>query len=365
MAADGRRPRVLLLTSGPLDGRQGADTQLATALAQTVPDTEFLWFGQQPRGLPIGQTSGRRLPIVSRHGVPDLPVRLQSAAVGALAARRADLVHVVMTIGSGFPSFSRLWPRLVGRRPVLHTVPGVMDPALLTRCRPLGPTVALSEVTAGALRAAGFHDVRIIRPLVRLDHWPRRPRPDTSPPTVLIVAHHDPEGGAEDAIKSAAVAARAGARFHPVLAVRARPGQNARLLEAGLRAHAENEGLYDIEILGHVPDMHGLIVSSDVLLFVPRALGGKADVPLTVLEALATGRPVILSDLPQFASLRDTVLRAPAGDCHRTGHLLRQLLERPWWWENLAERGRATVEDRFGPDRFRADYERLYQELLT
>ncbi|MFK4100567.1 glycosyltransferase [Streptomyces sp. NPDC019531] len=336
------------------------------ALAQGIPQVQYLWFRRWPgldetvRGLP-----GRPVPLLSRDGVPRLPVRVQAAVAGCVLTRGCDLVHAVMTIGNSFPPFSRLWPRLVGDTPVLHTVPGVMNPAFLARSRPLGPTVALSEATAAQMRAAGFGEVRVIRPVVRLDEWPLRPRPASDKPTVLVTGHHDPGGGAEEAIASAAVAARAGARFRLVLALRDRPGQDTRALEENLRVRAARQGLPETEVLGPVCDMHDLLASADVLLYVPRALGGKADVPLTVLQALATGRPVVLSEQPQFESLRGTVLRAAPGDCDRTGRLLWQLLDRPGWWQNLAQRGRATVEERFGVAQFAAQYSRLYEELLS
>ncbi|WP_432155595.1 MULTISPECIES: glycosyltransferase [unclassified Streptomyces] len=366
MAADDRcRPRVLLLTSGPVDGGLGGDTDLAMALARGVPNVRYRWFRKWPRpDAMVRDIPGTPVPLASRDGVPHLPERVQAAAAGTVLGRRCDLVHAVLTIGSGFPRFSRVWPRLLGGTPVLHTVPGVMDPALLAQCHPLGPTVALSEATAKALRTAGFQDVRVISPVVPLDAWPWRPRPSAEPPTVLVTGHHDEGGGAEEALASAAVASRAGARFRLVLALRDRPGQDTRARERALRARAARAGLPETEVLGHVDDMHGLMASADVLLYVPRTLGGKADIPLTVLQALATGRPVILSGLPQFESLHDTVVRSAPGDCLGTGRLLVQLWERPRWWRQLAERGRAVVEEHFGEARFLAQYTSLYEELL-
>ena len=101
-----------------------------------------------------------------------------------------------------------------------------------------------------------------------------------------------------------------------------------------------------------------------MLLFTPRALSGKAGIPLTVLEALATGRPVSTSDRAQFTGLGDAVLRAPVGDVERSGHLLAQLLAEPRRWEAAAERGSVTVRARFGPERFAREYALLHQKLL-
>ncbi|MFC8919612.1 glycosyltransferase [Streptomyces sp. NPDC057116] len=366
MNAGARRPRVLLLASGPLDRRDGADTELAAAVADAVTDVDFTWFTRwpRPRG-PRFVERGRPVTMPVVEGLPQRAQRLQTAVAAAVVARRADLVHAVLTVDEAFPLFSRVLPSLLRGTPVLHTVPGVQDARLLRRSRPLGQTVALSSATARELSAAGFGQVLVVPPVVRLDRWPYTPRPSGTTPKVLVIGHHGPHGGAEEAVMAAGVAARAGARFRLTLALRPRPGHPARTSGASVLALAEREGLRDVEVLGPVRDMRRLVASADVLLFVPRLLGVKSDVPLTVLEALSTGRPVILGDHPQFAALGDTVLRAPVGDARRTGHLLRQLLDRPHWWQVLSEQGRATVEERFGPERFAARYVRLYRELLN
>ncbi|MFF8289420.1 glycosyltransferase [Streptomyces sp. NPDC016309] len=360
MTPGARRPRVLLLARGPLEGGEGPDIQLAAAVAHAVTDVDFTWFTRWPhRGGPRAVDRGRAVPFPALDGLQQ-PLTI---AAGAVLARRADLVHAVLAVDDGFPLLSRLWPPLLRGRPVLHTVPGVQDARLLRRSRPIGRTVALSAATARELGAAGFGPVRVVPPAIRLDRWPFTPRPSGPTPRVLVVGCH-PHGGAEEAVMAAGVAARAGSRFRLTLALRPRPGHRARSAEPSLSALAEREGLREIEVLGQVPDMPGLMASADVLLFVPRVLGARSELPLTVLEALSTGRPVILADHPQFAVLGDTVLRAPAGDARRTGHLLRQLLDRPHWWQVLSEQGRTTVEERFGPERCAAQYTLLYRELL-
>ncbi|MFF9852538.1 glycosyltransferase family 4 protein [Streptomyces litmocidini] len=338
--------------------------RLAADVLGTLSDVDFVWFSQWPKRRQAAPGRGRPVRILSRDGVPHVPERVQSALAGSLFARRVDLVHAILTIGRTFPAFSWLRPLLLDGRPVVHTVPGVMDRRYLRHARPLGTTVALSESMARRLRAADFGDVRVVPPMIGLDEWPYLPHPG-GPPTVLFAGHHDPHGGAETAIEAAAEAHREGARFRLVLAMRGRPGQDTETLGRELRERAEAAGLPDVEVLGYVDDMHALLASVQVLLFPPTALGGKADIPLTVLQALASGRPSILSDLPQFADFGHAVLRAPAGDGRRTGQQLAWLLDQPRSWDMLAERGRALVEDRFGPERFAARYAALYRELLS
>ena len=364
MGGDARSPRVLLFTSSPLEGSEGADKQLAAMIAEATPDMEFTWFTRWPaRGRRPRLAGGHPVPIASRDGIPHVPERLQVTTAGALLARRSDLVHAIMTVGTGFPQFSRWWPVLFGTRPVVHTVPGVLDTRLLSRARPLGITVAYSEATAQALRSNGFGDVRVIAPAVSLARWPRRPRA-AGIPAVLFTGHHDPGGGAREAIAAATVARRAGARFRLVLAMRLRPGQRGQALAADLARQACREGLSNVTVHGHVPDMQGLLAATDVLLFIPRMLSAKADIPLTVLEALATGRPVIMSDLPQVAGLGVAVLRVPPGDARQAGELLAGLLADPLRWEAVAGHGNAVVRARFGSQRCVRQYRRLYSELL-
>ncbi|MCX4986395.1 glycosyltransferase family 4 protein [Streptomyces sp. NBC_00572] len=359
-----RRPRVLLLTSSPLDGAEGCDVRLASDVLGSLPDVDFVWFSQWPgrRQPPPGR--GRPVRILSRDGVPHVPERVQSALFGAVLARRVDLVHAFLTVGRTFPAFSWLRPLLLGGRPVVHTVPGVMNARYLKHIRPLGTTVALSESMARRLRASNFGDVRVIPPMIGLDEWPYQPRPEGFP-VVLFAGHHDLHGGAETAIDAAAEAVRTGSRFRLVLAMRGRPGQDNAMLDEALRERAGAAGLTDFEVRGYVEDMHALLSTVHVLLFPPAVLGGKADIPLTVLQALASGRPAILSDLPQFADFGHAVLRAPAGDARRTGQQLAWLLDQPRSWDVLADRGRALVEDHFGPERFAARYGALYRELLS
>ncbi|MEV5974003.1 glycosyltransferase [Streptomyces sp. NPDC051921] len=361
------RTRVLLLTGGPLDGADGAAVGLASDVLAALPDVEFTWFSRWPhrRGRrPPDARGGHPVRILSRDGTPRVPERTQAVLSGAVHARRCDLVHAFLTIGRTFPAFSRLRPLLLGGRPVVHTVPGRPDPRLPARARPLGTTVVLSESMARRLRAARFGDVRVIPPMIPLEHWPSRPRP-RGLPLVLYAGHHAPQGGAETAIDAAAEAAAAGSRFRLVLAMRGLPGQDQHGSKEALRERAVAQGLEDVEVRGYVDDMRALITSAHVLLFPPPTIGGVADIPLPVLQALATGRPVILSDLPQFADFGNAVLRAPAGDARRTGQQLAWLLDRLRSWDVLAERGRAAVEERFGPERFAAQYAALYRELLS
>jgi glycosyltransferase involved in cell wall biosynthesis len=111
--------------------------------------------------------------------------------------------------------------------------------------------------------------------------------------------------------------------------------------------------------------MPALVASCSVVLFPPRTLAGKADVPLTVLEGLATGRPVLTTDLPHFASLGPAVVRVPVDQPLTGGRALAELLaDLPAAAAGAAQR-RAAAEAAFSPRAMAQAYAELYDELLS
>jgi glycosyltransferase involved in cell wall biosynthesis len=358
--------RILLLTSHPLEGRDGADKQLATSVARGVIGVQFIWFSRAPAVSEPALERGRRVRVLSRKGVPGPSERLQIALRATCLEPRTDLVHVIMTIGPGFARYASFRSRLPMklRRPVIHTVPGIARPEMLVGARPLGRTVALSQISAERLHAAGFGEVSVIPPGVELDRWPAVRRSRDEVPTVLFAGHHDPGGGAREAVRAVAEAQHLSQRLRMVFAMRPRIGQDERSENDRLRAFAASHGVVDTVFHGRVDDLPALVRAADVLLFPPLHLHGKADVPLTVLEAMATRRPVVVSDHPEFDALGDAVLRAPVGDVTALGRHVVDLLRSPGRWDEQAGKGRRLVEERFSDRSMAQAYARLYEESL-
>ena len=83
---------------------------------------------------------------------------------------------------------------------------------------------------------------------------------------------------------------------------------------------------------------------------VPDRIGDRDGLPNVVLEALASGRVVVASDVGDVASAvlpgRTGVL-VPPGDAQALAGALELLARRPDWWERLGRQGRVHVEGRF------------------
>jgi glycosyltransferase involved in cell wall biosynthesis len=103
---------------------------------------------------------------------------------------------------------------------------------------------------------------------------------------------------------------------------------------------------------------------ADVVVSVPFTDG----TPVTLLEALSTGRPVVATDLPsvrEWLGDLDPGSLVPVGDVAATARAIAAALDRPAAARaELARRGRQLIEERAGHDRNMALAESLYRDLL-
>jgi glycosyltransferase involved in cell wall biosynthesis len=158
-------------------------------------------------------------------------------------------------------------------------------------------------------------------------------------PLLLNVARHTPQKGLLDLIAAMDTA--------PLRAT------GARLLLVGLgpdtetiRARVHALGLdAAVSLLGRRSDIHELMELSDVFVL-PSIYEG---LPLALLEALATGLPVVASDLPEIREVtgeRGAYL-VPAGQPALLAHAIASLVTFPEAGKALAQEGRLLVETRF------------------
>ena len=176
-----------------------------------------------------------------------------------------------------------------------------------------------------------------------------------SPRTIAPLYHHE------------TVIAALGQLPQDVVVLMTRYLANATELEA-LETQAAELGVAERMIVvdtvayGEMPDLYRL---ADVVVSLAASDGG----PITVIEALATGRPVVATDLPavrEWAAELDPAALVPVADAEATARAIEHLLTlSPSERDELVRRGRAAVEERAGE---RANMERmelLYRELAA
>jgi glycosyltransferase involved in cell wall biosynthesis len=209
----------------------------------------------------------------------------------------------------------------------------------------LSAAVAVNEDLAARFAAAGAHAVSVTN-FPWATAFPGGGAP--AEPIALYVGGLGPLRGLE--VMRAA---------WPLVSV---PG--ARLLLAGpgdpgpLPPGAEHLGTVDH---AQVP---GLLTRAAVA-WVPLQRHGNYDraVPTKLVEAMAAGRPVVVSRLPSMATLGDAVTRVPPGSPAALGVAVAGLLDDPARWRAMAAAGRRAVEARFSEQAMAASYARLYAEL--
>jgi glycosyltransferase involved in cell wall biosynthesis len=111
-----------------------------------------------------------------------------------------------------------------------------------------------------------------------------------------------------------------------------------------------------------MPDFYRL---ADVVVSVPESDAG----PVTLVEALAAGRPIVCSDLPpvrEWLAEIDPAALVPVGDSVATAAAIRTVLARGTQQRSdVAERGRAAVLERADQRRTMAEFEMLYRQLAA
>jgi glycosyltransferase involved in cell wall biosynthesis len=227
--------------------------------------------------------------------------------------------------------------------------------------------VALSEWTRGRLLRAGIADsiVRVIPPCVAepKPRWTReevRTRYELGDGPVIVYPGdlHVSSGAATVAMAAQLVLREVpGTRF--VFACR-KKGTDTDAYEAGLREALRGLEPY-VRIVGDVPDMHGLLDASDVIAFPVDDLYGKVDLPIVLLEAMALGKPLVVSSGGPLEELPAKMV--PPRDAHALADALVDLCRDERARAELGELGRTTWHRRHTPEVIGAQHDALYVEL--
>jgi len=112
-------------------------------------------------------------------------------------------------------------------------------------------------------------------------------------------------------------------------------------------------------------DMAALYNTANVVIFPVENLKGKFDVPLIIIEAYACGKPVILSDLPQFSEFanNDICVTIPKDSGEKLIESLAYLKQNNEEMVCLGENARRFVKDHFDLKNTAKQYEEIYTTL--
>jgi glycosyltransferase involved in cell wall biosynthesis len=126
----------------------------------------------------------------------------------------------------------------------------------------------------------------------------------------------------------------------------------------------DRERLHGVELLGERDDVAEQLAASDVFVLASRSEG----MPVSVLEAMAAGLPVVASavgGVPELALDGETALLVPPGDVGALTRALERLLGDADLRRRLGAAGRRRVLERFALDAFRDAHLQVYEDVLA
>jgi len=125
-------------------------------------------------------------------------------------------------------------------------------------------------------------------------------------------------------------------------------------------------GLSDsVSFVGEVDNFSELLNSCDLLAYPVARMTGKIDTPLTILEAMATEMPVILTDLPPLNEVLKAKagITAPVGNEEAFAHAIIKLSNDETLRHELGRVGREVIKTYYNLAAMVQAYEDLYDEL--
>lgn len=157
-------------------------------------------------------------------------------------------------------------------------------------------------------------------------------------------------------------------------------------VETLIRAHAASAGRWPLVVAGTGPLSESLIAQNDKATFVGhlvgeqlrRMLGGAALVvvpsewyencPMSVLEAMACGKPVVgsrIGGIPELVTDGETGLLFEAGNAAELGACIDRLIRNPALRQRMGRAARSRAERDFSLERHNAGLMEIYNGLLN
>ncbi len=353
--------RVLLVGKGPPD-RGGISAFLQMLLASDLSERHQMRLLNLTRDeVP---KAGRLTPANVRRTLADIRSVWREARGADVVHIHTALVPAVTMIRAGALAFA---VRLRGAKVTLHVHSGAVELWITSRGRrllaraalsPAHRVVTMSNPTRDALVAAGARRAMVIDNGIDVDRFTPGEGSGATP-QILYAGLLTPRKGVVDLMEASASLSRRGVAHELVLAggipdegpdaeatVRAAAPPNARLL--GAQPYGEMPALYR---------------SADVFCL-PSWFEAM---PLSILEAMASGLPVVATDVGDVRRLVEhgvTGLVVPAKRPELLAHALGELLSDPSKRRAMGAAGRDAAAGRFTIGRMIDEIDGLYAQLV-
>jgi len=352
---------------------RGHQVQLVTAFAETrLLDPDRIYGPEASAGiLPAKLLRIARIVRRLQDAAKDADVvqlNLPTPSFSVVGDVVQALLHRPIVVG--FEAQLPLATDLLGRR--MLAAPQFYCPQLLINNRLVARVSSFRAsryVVASALQAAELGSlgvsperVSVIPNLIDAERLQEHLNPDvanlpTGGPIISYIGHFNHVKGVDVLVRAMPDVLKEYPRAQLVLAWSGlgprRPVQRA-VEESGVAEH--------VHVVGRVP-VSGLIRQSDVVALPYRLTIGQAAFPGLVLEAMATGVPLVTSDLPLLRELVEPGQEAELAQPEDPGDVARsivRLLDDPTRREAMVQAQRRLMRYSFDPDRLVQKYEAVY-----
>lgn len=302
----------------------------------------------------------RQITGIYRREAPDIVhhFTMKPVLYGSLAARSAGIRYVVNTVaGLGYLFGSERYDMRIARAllgPVFrHALSG-------KRVRVVFENQADREYMV-ARRFVPQHRTSVIQGAgVDLDRFQPSPEP-SDPCSVIMASRLLWDKGIKEFVEAARILRENRAQVRFVLVGEPDPGNPSSVPKARIQAWVE-EGL--IEWWGRRSDMPTVFAQSHIVALPSYREG----VPTVLLEAAASGRPVVATDIPGCrAAVKDGVtgILVPPKDPQALAAAIGRLIRDPQQRRELGWRGRELMEERFDELHIVEATVEIYEELMS
>ena len=371
VALMGRGQEILLVSKPLAPPWNDSGKVYVRDLANALPARRFRAL--TPKGAPFPAAHVTSEPIYGDAGNyrPSLAQNLRVLARLLRPDSRIGLFHFFFAPNPRTSHAARIACMLT-RKPSVQTVLSApKDFAKAPRWLFGDRVVVLSESTRGHLLAAGFDRAERIYPGVAVGEVSSLARQRAQlhaldlegGPIVLYPGDLEFSDAARTVIDAAADILRTVPKAMVVLACRPKT-EASHLALARLRERVRDEPR--VRFCGEVADMRALLAASHVVVLPAETTYAKSDLPLVLLEALAEGVPVIVSDRPPISEVLagDVGLAVPPSAPGALAAAVIRVLTNPARRQILSANARRVAETTFSAERMGAAYERIYADLL-
>jgi glycosyltransferase involved in cell wall biosynthesis len=357
-----------------MGGAERALLGLADAIRQVKVEPLMVWPQQDPAFAWLTSRGIRVIPLRVprwRHGLslPVFPLFLARLR-RVIHPTDVDLVHVNNYRSAPIGQFVSRW---AGVPCVCHVRETITAKAIRQyRLHLSNSLIAVAEAVGHALRAGGIPAGRIT--VVRSGVMPQDTPPEAetlalrgrlglSPhdPVLGIVAHILPHKGFDELVEALALLSR---RLPQAKCLVIGMAPRERYLRELLQ-RAERLSVRDRLILaGFQEDVAPFLHAMDVFVLPSRTEG----LPITILEAMAAGRPVVATTaggIPEVVRDGETGLLVPPGHPGRLAEAVLRLLEAPALAKTLGQAGRQRVTSAFTLEGETEQTAMVYRKVLA